>query len=100
MPFRSSSCPPPGQQDQGVRLAAPATVGQVGGTSCASLHAPGQVSGQFRAGQLGAIRGACTVTTPTFWSRVAPLCLAVALGYGGVLLLVNAWHGLVRLVYP
>lgn len=33
MPFRSSSCPPPSQQDQGVRLAAPATVGQVGGTT-------------------------------------------------------------------
>lgn len=44
MPFRSSLRPPPGQQDQGVRLAAPATVGQVGDTSCASLHAPGQVS--------------------------------------------------------
>lgn len=32
MPSRSSLRPPPGQQDQGARLAAPATVGQVGGT--------------------------------------------------------------------
>ncbi len=44
MPSRSSLRPPPGQQDQGARLAAPATVGQVGGTTCVSLHAPGQVS--------------------------------------------------------
>lgn len=41
MPFRSSSCSPPGQHDQGARLAAPAMVSQVGGARSRLYLDPG-----------------------------------------------------------